>query len=458
MDNKTDKTATNTQNVVQWLTENEVTEFVGEAIASTILSPSVTWAKFVLTDDEPNGNKQRIPVTEFDNIVTTGLHMPIKMAEGIVAEGHDNSKPIGVISLLKKELTDAGNRIVALAALWSKERPQDVELLKELMATEEGVNVSWEVSFGDVEAGEGGSLDLRDIVLNAVTIVGRPAYEGRTRFLALAAKARDWSTAFINDLPDSSFLHIERGGELDSDGKTFPRELRHFPIKDQSGLIVEDRLALALGETAQASLEDNTLKGVRKTIKSLKKSLDDGTEIGVLSFGEGYQPENINVEDTTLDTLEELKVKLERTESELMVAQASLEEKDKELVKVSEGFTKLEEDKATLESETVELREFKTGVEAEALNLEKFEAIKAKFVEAGVEKPAEYFDENKDNLLKLEEADLVFMIQEFATFSKEAEASLLSQGIRIPHITKNGDGGAMSIQDLAKALRERKAK
>lgn len=40
------------------------------------------------------------------------------------------------------------------------------------------------------------------------------------------------STADVNDLPDSDFAHIEKGGKKDASGKTTPRSLRHFPIHD----------------------------------------------------------------------------------------------------------------------------------------------------------------------------------------------------------------------------------
>lgn len=40
------------------------------------------------------------------------------------------------------------------------------------------------------------------------------------------------SSADINDLPDSDFAYIESGGSKDSEGKTTPRDLRHFPIHD----------------------------------------------------------------------------------------------------------------------------------------------------------------------------------------------------------------------------------
>lgn len=63
-----------------------------------------------------------------------------------------------------------------------------------------------------------------------------------------------WSTAFINNLPDSSFLYIEPGGKKDSDGKTTPRSLRHFPVKDADGNIDMPHLRNALSRIPQSSL------------------------------------------------------------------------------------------------------------------------------------------------------------------------------------------------------------
>jgi HK97 family phage prohead protease len=62
-----------------------------------------------------------------------------------------------------------------------------------------------------------------------------------------------WSTAFVNDLPDSSFLYIAPGGTKDSSGKTQPRSLRYFPVKDASGKVDEAHLANALARIPQAS-------------------------------------------------------------------------------------------------------------------------------------------------------------------------------------------------------------
>jgi len=60
-----------------------------------------------------------------------------------------------------------------------------------------------------------------------------------------------WSTAYINDLPDSAFLYIEEGGEKDDEGKTTPRSLRHLPYKDAEGNVDLPHLRNALSRLGQ---------------------------------------------------------------------------------------------------------------------------------------------------------------------------------------------------------------
>lgn len=63
-----------------------------------------------------------------------------------------------------------------------------------------------------------------------------------------------WTTAFVNNLPDSAFLYVEPGGDKDSDGKTVPRSLRHFPYKDPSGSVDLPHLRNALARIPQSDL------------------------------------------------------------------------------------------------------------------------------------------------------------------------------------------------------------
>lgn len=61
-----------------------------------------------------------------------------------------------------------------------------------------------------------------------------------------------WSTKMINDLPDSCFLYIQSGGKKDSEGKTTPRSLRHFPYKGPDGKVDLPHLRNAIARIPQA--------------------------------------------------------------------------------------------------------------------------------------------------------------------------------------------------------------
>jgi HK97 family phage prohead protease len=63
-----------------------------------------------------------------------------------------------------------------------------------------------------------------------------------------------WTTAYVNTLPDSAFLYVEGGGTKDSDGKTVPRSLRHFPYKNDSGAVDLPHLRNALARIPQSNL------------------------------------------------------------------------------------------------------------------------------------------------------------------------------------------------------------
>lgn len=61
-----------------------------------------------------------------------------------------------------------------------------------------------------------------------------------------------WTTAYQNNLPDSSFAWIDPGGKKDGTGRTVPRSLRHFPYKDEKGALDEAHVRDALGRVPQA--------------------------------------------------------------------------------------------------------------------------------------------------------------------------------------------------------------
>jgi hypothetical protein len=154
------------------------------AEAAIAANQSFNYLKFILTDDEPNANKQRIPKDEFANLIRTGFFTPLKMAQGEIEDGHENSVPLGVITHLKEN----DNQIRGLAALWSEERPEDVDILRKAYAEKKPINISWELAYLASSFEEDGIENLHGVSLRAATIVGLPAYQGRTKAIEFASE------------------------------------------------------------------------------------------------------------------------------------------------------------------------------------------------------------------------------------------------------------------------------
>lgn len=83
-----------------------------------------------------------------------------------------------------------------------------------------------------------------------------------------AIKGAVWTTAYINDLPDSSFLYVE-SGEKDGEGKTTPRSLRHFPYKDAQGNVDLPHLRNAIARAPQADLPQSVKDSVQSRARSI---------------------------------------------------------------------------------------------------------------------------------------------------------------------------------------------
>lgn len=347
--------------------EDEAKNELGEAFASFMLNPTVTWVKFVLTDDKTNANGERVPQEEFANLIKSGIHMPVKMVYGEI-QGHPNSKPLGTITHLKEVQNDDGSSaIIALAALWSKERPADIEYIKQRFAEKKPVDTSWEILYEDSTLNsDKNSIDLHGTVLSATTIVGNPAYQGRTPFLAISSK-----------------------------------------------------------KAAEITNEEET------------------------------------TEDNLMD-VKELEAKLAEVEPKLATALSEIEQLKTEKAEKEAEIATLTEKNTAQETELTTLREYKDGVEAEIAKVEKIDAIKAKFVEAGLQKEDKYFTDNEDKFLKMDDEALAFFIQEMAAnLSEETHSSSASNDNnkkKVPAITGNEDGEDYSVAGLAKYLRERKAK
>lgn len=83
-----------------------------------------------------------------------------------------------------------------------------------------------------------------------------------------------WTSAYVDDLPDSSFLYIEPGGTKDSDGKTTPRNLRHFPVKDANGKPDEDHVRNALARIPQSNVPAEAKAEATRKAQAMLKEID----------------------------------------------------------------------------------------------------------------------------------------------------------------------------------------
>ena len=78
-----------------------------------------------------------------------------------------------------------------------------------------------------------------------------------------------WTTAFVNDLPDGSFLYVEPGGEKDGEGRTTPRSLRHFPYKDAAGKVDLPHLRNAIARIPQANIPADKKRSLQERARRL---------------------------------------------------------------------------------------------------------------------------------------------------------------------------------------------
>jgi hypothetical protein len=242
-------------------TLSEPTEELKIAMAELLEVPAknnnIAWGSFVLTDDLPNGNGVRIPLEEFDNVIKTAEYMPVKMEFGTIKGGHADSHPLGVIAKLVKQVDSAqGNKIFGLAGLWLKERPNDIVALKDAIAKGEGVDISWELEYNNETFDPNtGIIDLRDIGVTAATVVGNPAYGGRTPMFQIA----------------------EQNKQSEDDKTLDEKELLQKEITElkNQALILEAKLAEAIKEVDE---KNTALAELQTTLEGLQEFKDEVEE------------------------------------------------------------------------------------------------------------------------------------------------------------------------------------
>ena len=155
-------------------------ELIAEAGVS---NPNLGWLSFVLTDSEPNNNKQGIRKDAFTVLIESGQLMPVKMARGEIAADHTGAEPLGAIA----ELSIDESKVLGKAVIWKRDRAEEYEILTAMSADNKLPHISWEIAYTKSELDDDGVEWISDPMLRAATIVGDPAYGDRTPILSVAS-------------------------------------------------------------------------------------------------------------------------------------------------------------------------------------------------------------------------------------------------------------------------------
>lgn len=172
--------------------------------------PFLTKVKFIFTDDRGNANKQGIELEDFDSVAKSSINMPLKIRYTHAgAGGHDFSIPIGHITRMYQETTEAGvAELIGEGVLYKEEYPDEVAYLKQTHEAGKAPGISWELSYQD-SVTKAGVDWLKGVVTRAATFVKFPAYGNRTGLLAIAqsniysiTESQMMDTEFMDELKE----------------------------------------------------------------------------------------------------------------------------------------------------------------------------------------------------------------------------------------------------------------
>jgi hypothetical protein len=172
-----------------------------------------------------------------------------------------------------------------------------------------------------------------------------------------------WSTAYINDLPDSAFLYIESGGSKDGEGKTTPRSLRHFPVKDSSGAVDGPHLRNALSRIPQSSLSQEIKDKCKARAQRMLSSMNSrSSDVITETYSTTTNSDTLTSQKAQMDTktIEELETKVAELESTVAknidLHRSDLAQKDGKIGELEAKISDLEKQKEGNVAEQVKAR------------------------------------------------------------------------------------------------------
>lgn len=249
-------------------------QFIGNIRAyASKNNPLQTIIEFVLTDFQPNHNNQCIPQSEAHNIVTSALHMPIKVYfRNDKIKGHAFSVPIGTLA----EVWQQDDVIMARSIIWKNEYPDIDEYLRK--ATSEGkmIGTSWEILYDHAET-ENKITNLYGCLVQATTIVDDPAYGERTRILSIAE-----SLNYMDELDKISVAFYDVLQLIDGlYAEMYQKQIEKTAIENASTALDKLKTMIAdLQSSAAAAIQQSeSATSENELLKNEKMALEDKINI-----------------------------------------------------------------------------------------------------------------------------------------------------------------------------------
>lgn len=351
--------------------------------------PLQTRLSLIITDFEPNRNKQAIPRAEAQSIIRTAKNSPLKINfDGVEIFGHKGAKPIGTIDTAFSGDDNGREVILAEAVVWNDINPEVDEHIK--LAFAEGIGTSWEIYYDQDKAvfDDNGIEWLGGCVFAGTCIVDTPAYgPNRTRLLAIAEQ--------LNNMENEVMSKAE---------ETISTDIVETPA------IAADTLT---GDISEAM----------NTFSKLYEGL----------WGMLEEADQLERELATTDIT------------------AIAEQFTKALSSIQKRFDALKEKAAKAELVEAELTELKDGIaqaEAAKAETEKLETRKASLAELGIE----ITDERKAFYLSMAEDVFTQYVEDLKAVKSKNSKAEVTKPI-IPEPTNSGATTTISIQELAAVIR-----
>lgn len=298
---------------------------------------------------KPREELEKTGLMQADHVIPTVNDHPEDPGAGIRVKPKDDEISGFVFGIRGEEGEDGKYRLVGIDAI-PKDRPE-LLLVK-------GVSIGY-VADIDMTPGEYKGVEYKGIQRN-ITLVHLarmveqapscpPKVPGAPPGLAVGCgydkkggastegdeEDAEWTTKYINDLPDAAFAYIEPGGKKDEEGKTVPRSLRHLPhhtmnVKNpgENSTVDLPHLKNALARLPQSKLSAEAKAKAKAHLVRHAKAL------GVGNYDE-EEPDMGDKEENPCEQTDakvrELQDSLAEKAKALADAKAKLEAKDKEI-------------------------------------------------------------------------------------------------------------------------------